>query len=250
MSDVDSLLPPNSTATERSLEQATARTAAVPVQIALLWNPDACPEHLLPYLAWALSVDDWDSRWPLENKRAVLRAAVPLHRVKGTRASVERALAAIGFNIDLSEWFEYGGAVHTFRLDAYGDDVFDAGFQVYASLYATISRVIQNTKPARSHFELRIGERFSGNAYLRSGVRATHVHRLDLEPSARVQSTNATTHLRSGMRAYVKDARMVMPAPCITKTSACIYSRSALRARMTSRIIHDFKVKEGAAYAI
>ena len=38
-----SLLPPNSTATERALEAATAPGFALPVNIASLSRPDTCP---------------------------------------------------------------------------------------------------------------------------------------------------------------------------------------------------------------
>lgn len=221
MSDLATILPPNTTQTERDLEQVMARIAQLPVPISTLWNVETCPENMLPYLAWALSVDVWDANWSLEVKRGVVRQAVPMHRVKGTRASVERALSALGFTMDLSEWFEHGGAVHTFRIEAYGDDVYDAGFQINAELFATVSRVIQNTKPARSQFELRIGESFGVATYLRGGIRAAYIHRLDLQPSARTQ---------------------------IAATSA--YLRSGLRARITSRITHVFQVREGAAYAV
>lgn len=173
MFDAPTLLPPNATKTERDLEQVIARMVQVPVPINTLWNVDACPEAMLPYLAWALSVDVWDASWPVEIKRNVLRDAVPMHRLKGTRASVERALGALGFDIDISEWFEHGGPVHTFRIDAFVADVLGAGFQVDAQLYATVTRLIEHTKPARSQFELRIGEVFAQSLTLRSATEAS-----------------------------------------------------------------------------
>ena len=92
----DSQLPPNATAAEVAIEAATARVGAVPVEIRTVWHPDVCPAEILPWLAWALSVDNWDPQWPVSTQRAVISAAVEVHRRKGTRAAVVQALSAAG----------------------------------------------------------------------------------------------------------------------------------------------------------
>ncbi|MDO5631140.1 MAG: phage tail protein I [Paracoccus sp. (in: a-proteobacteria)] len=89
-----SLLPPNSTATERAAEAVTDRP--VPVPVADLWSADRCPAAHLPWLAWALSVDDWDPDWPEDTQRAVIAASVEVHRCKGTVWAMRRALAVAG----------------------------------------------------------------------------------------------------------------------------------------------------------
>ena len=76
----DSLLPPNATAAEVAIEAAAARVGAVPVPIRDSWNPATCPAALLPWLGWAFSVDDWDPQWSEERQRAVVAAAVEVHR--------------------------------------------------------------------------------------------------------------------------------------------------------------------------
>ena len=93
----DSLLPPNATAAEVAIEAAAARVGAVPVPIRDSWNPATCPAALLPWLGWAFSVDDWDPQWSEERQRAVVAAAVEVHRRKGTRGAVLAALAAAGW---------------------------------------------------------------------------------------------------------------------------------------------------------
>lgn len=100
-----SLLPPNSSALMRAMEQAV-QVPALPVPIRSLWNPASCPEHLLPWLAWSLSVDDWDAAWPLEVKRAVVASAIAIQRRKGTIGAVRTAVAAFGGAIALREWWE------------------------------------------------------------------------------------------------------------------------------------------------
>lgn len=114
------LLPPNANLHEHALDDATARVGAVPVDIATLWTPGTCPAHLLPWLAWALSVDEWDETWTESQKRDVIAASYEIHSRKGTPHAIRTALAAIGYdNIDILEGdvhfhdgqYTYAGAI-------------------------------------------------------------------------------------------------------------------------------------------
>lgn len=91
------LLPPNASELERALDDTTARIGSIPVLLRDLWNPQRCPEALLPWLAWALSVDYWDSDWTEEVKRQVIACSVLIHRRKGTVWSVRDALRSSGY---------------------------------------------------------------------------------------------------------------------------------------------------------
>jgi phage tail P2-like protein len=95
MSAQETLLPSNATAIERRLDQTAARFAPQAL-VPHLWNADTCPEVFLPYLAWALSVDEWDPTWGEERKRDAIREADYIHRHKGTLGAVRRALAVLG----------------------------------------------------------------------------------------------------------------------------------------------------------
>lgn len=112
-----SLLPPNATGLERALEDNFARRVeALPVEAPRdAWIPERCPEALLPWLAWALSVDRWDPEWPAGVKRQVIADAWDDHRRKGTVGAVKRALEDVGAVYDLAE--NPGGAHHTLRID-------------------------------------------------------------------------------------------------------------------------------------
>ncbi|WP_299075752.1 phage tail protein I [uncultured Paraglaciecola sp.] len=102
---VNSLLPPNASKHERDLEAVISPPLSFPNRD--IWNPEKCPEHLLPHLAWALSVDNWDSTWPVERKRQVIKDSIYIHRKKGTRDAVERVVSAIrGDDTKVTEWFE------------------------------------------------------------------------------------------------------------------------------------------------
>lgn len=146
------LLPPNATKLELALEQTMAKTTDLPVIVDTLWRDDECPVELLGYLAWAMSVDDWDDNWTEAVKRKVIASSIYVHRNKGTKAGVQAALEALDLGVKLSEWFEYGGDPFTFRaeVELNGRGLNPAEIQ-------SIFKAIANSKNARSYLEsLRI----------------------------------------------------------------------------------------------
>jgi phage tail P2-like protein len=145
---VSSLLPWNATAQERALDEAFARIGDVPLPIRAMWNPDTCPASHLPWLAWALSVDGWNATWTEAQKRAAIKASFAVHRIKGTAGAVKRALAALGYDTDLVEWFEESppAAAYTFAVEALIDER-----GISAELYDELERIALETKNARSH---------------------------------------------------------------------------------------------------
>jgi len=115
------LLPLNATQLEKDLSDTIKRISDVPVPVDTLWNPDTCPEALLPWLAWAMSVDEWDPNWSVAYKREVIKASVNIHRHKGTIGALNDALAALGMNLDVVEWFQEVpiAAAYTFAVNLY-----------------------------------------------------------------------------------------------------------------------------------
>lgn len=118
MIQMSDLLPPNATPAERALSEAMGRVGDVPVIVKQIWNPDTCPADVLPWLAWAFSVDDWSSSWTEQQKRAAIKSSIQSQRIKGTLGAVENQLAALGINIVVQEWFqqEPKGDPYTFKL--------------------------------------------------------------------------------------------------------------------------------------
>jgi len=164
MADVTTILPPNATGFERSIEQSATRAIEqLPVPIRNLWNPDVCPLHLLPWLAWAVDVELWQSDWPEGEQRSAIKASIDVHNHMGTKASVRQALNALGASIEMTEWFQTGGAPHTFDLIAWANaNPLQSGKPILdQSLYDTLLASINETKPARSHFTFRVGARFT-----------------------------------------------------------------------------------------
>lgn len=156
-----SLLPPNATEFERAAETPLREVFDLPVEIDLLWNATDCPESLLPFLAFALSVDVWEAAWPEHVKRSVISEATRVHRIKGTPGAMKAALSALDFGVYLSEWFEHGGDRFTFQVD-----VMVGSRGLTAEEFENITQTIEATKNARSHLSrLRVYLTTTSQAY-------------------------------------------------------------------------------------
>jgi len=144
-----SLLPPNASQLLRDLESVFGKSFDLPTLNRYVVNPDLAPSHILPWLAWALSVDDWSDNWSETIRRNVIKASVDIHRKKGTIGALKKALQAFNYtNIKVEEWFEYGADPYFFRVFF---DVREPGFDV--NILPQVQKVIESTKNARSHLE-------------------------------------------------------------------------------------------------
>ena len=144
-----SLLPPNASQLLRDLESVFGDSFELPTLNRYVVNPDLAPAHILPWLAWALSVDDWSDSWPEQIRRNVIKASVEVHRKKGTIGALKKALQAFNYeNVKVEEWFEYGADPYFFRVFF---DVIEPGFDV--NILPQVQKVIESTKNARSHLE-------------------------------------------------------------------------------------------------
>ncbi|MGY0794313.1 phage tail protein I [Azospirillum argentinense] len=146
------LRPPNATPLDTALAITGAAASDIPVPLATLWNPQTCPAALLPWLAWTLSVDVWDPDWPEATKRSVIARSFDVHRLKGTRGAVVRALEPLGVSLSIVEWWELApaGTPHTFTIRV------AAGGGVTAALYQQIVATVNAVKPVRSHYEIKV----------------------------------------------------------------------------------------------
>lgn len=143
---MSSLLPLSSTQLERAIEAAMAEKTEIPLRT--LYNPDTCPAHLLPWLAWTWSVDRWDTRWTEAVKRSAIRSAFYVHAHKGTIGALRRVVEPLGYLIEVLEWWETKpeGVPGTFALKV---GVLDTGITEEA--YLELERLIDDAKPVSRH---------------------------------------------------------------------------------------------------
>ena len=178
------LLPPNSTPLERALANEYVLKAIQPEAIATLWSPQRCPVQALPWLAWAFSVDNWDAGWPEATQRKAIADAYFVHRQKGTLGAVRRAVEILGAEIGISEWFQHGGDPHTFRLRANASATWiNAGVALGPDYLADLRRVVDNTKPVRSHYTVDIEARFADDLGLTTAASKTSAARIFAQPT-------------------------------------------------------------------
>lgn len=156
------LLPPSATRLERQLASTAGRLSQLPVQLHSLWDPYRCPAPLLPWLAWAVSIDIWptnpeDPAEEASQRREVISRNAFVHKHKGTRAAIQQALNTFtGTSITLTEWWEETppAAPHTFKLDLLVNRA-DQGAGS-ADLNTRLRQAIDAVKPVRSHYTFTI----------------------------------------------------------------------------------------------
>lgn len=160
--------------------------------IGKMWSPYECPVEFLPYLAWALSVDLYEDEWPEEVKRDVIAASPIVHRFKGTRFAVERALKALGVTTKIVEWHlaEPVARRGTFEIKVYANKhIVDGEVLLSAGLQKQIQKQVKAVKPKSRFVNLQIGAGYKnkigvGNAFTGlkihhqtiEVVRPTHIH--------------------------------------------------------------------------
>jgi phage tail P2-like protein len=144
----DDLLPSNATPFERNLSLMNERIFDVPVIVKQVWNANTAPVDVLPWLAWALSVDDWDTTWTEEQKRNVIRNAPATQQIKGTLGAVQLQLASVGIDVQIQEWFNQvpKGEPYTYILHVNVDQ-----FPLNQTTLQKVIQLIETTKNVRSH---------------------------------------------------------------------------------------------------
>ena len=163
-----SLLPPNATKLLNDLEQSSSKILELEAKNKEVFNPNLVSTNILPWLAWGFSIDAWDDNWSDEIKREMIKNTISLHRIKGTKKAVQKALEIIGIFAQIIEWWETDPkmAVHTFHVIAYLNDNLNKNSEIIIDLNTQkrLIDLIENVKPARSHFSLKLGVRFKSNA--------------------------------------------------------------------------------------
>lgn len=172
------LLPPNATVHEIALAEISTRYL-MPIDIPKLWNIDLCPVDLLPWLAWALSVDEWQDSWSETVKRAVIKAAYRVHSIKGTPAAIKLALRSIGYpNVEIIEHdmhyydgvYQYDGAI------SYGNalmfPLFDVLIDTGSVLLerAEITKILVQIERYKNERSVKRRLRFKGFELIYNGV--------------------------------------------------------------------------------
>lgn len=154
------LLPPSAS----RLEHLTAAALAYNLTPELITSTrfaDTCPAPLLPWLAWARSVDWWELAESEDQQRALIKASYRLHQRKGTPWAIKEALNVLGFGdstiIERATGRSYDGTLNYNGNEPHGDPTRWAVYRVILTRPVTteqanrIKRLLAEMAPARCH---------------------------------------------------------------------------------------------------
>lgn len=156
---MSNILPPNSTLLEKAFASAVSLPVC-PSPHASLLHPEFCPIDFLPWLAFDYGVKSWNPEWSINVKRAQIKAAPIINRVRGTALAVSETVKAFGGAIVMREWFEKTpkgtpGTV-SFILSLSDSD----GNAPSAEYLNQVIKAIEAAKPLHVHFDFSLSENF------------------------------------------------------------------------------------------
>jgi phage tail P2-like protein len=159
-----------------------------------------CPVELLPWLAWSLSLDEWDSSWPESIKRQTITDSIPVHQIKGTVGAIRRALSGLNAEIELTEWFENGGVPFTAQLTALARNnlTSDGDTLLTPELIAQMWRIVAATKPARSQIYFGVGVQTDVNMTLSAGASSQSINRVQITPEVDNNLNTSAVYVSAG----------------------------------------------------
>lgn len=240
----EAVLPRDALPIEKAVLAAeiAAFLAVDPSVISTIWSPWRCPAALLPYLAWAVSVDVWDHNWPEDVKRDVIAASPTVHRLKGTRGAVETALKALRASVKITEWWEAEpvGRRGTFELTAYVRGRIGDAYEVLsAQRQKQIGDAVKASKPKSRVYTLKLAAAFDDGLQTANTVAA-------LEVTSRVAVAKPLTDTKSQMQAAntvaaLQVAKRTATARPMTDTASRLVAANSLacmqvvRATMNAR---------------
>ena len=225
----------------RALETLSSRLSTLDLSPVVVYDFDHVPSQALTALAEQLNLlgdAGWDFAGfgpaPDAKKRALLKEAVALHRLKGTRYAVQRALDLMSVTSRITEWWEQApqGMPHTFLVDLLLTDAPEGQPVLTPERADAVLRMVRFWKPARSQFRARVGLGMSTatrSAMVMRPAAATHA---DIKPK--------TTHIavatpRTALVARAVQSMHVSARPGATRMAADCRTRSACAVRLTQR---------------
>lgn len=109
-------LDEHSVAFAKALAVGLQENAELAKEAGIYYRIDELPEKILDMLAGDLHVDWYDPDAGLEEKRKVIASSVFVHRHMGTPAAILRVLEDDFGSGSVTEWFDYGGEHHHFKV--------------------------------------------------------------------------------------------------------------------------------------
>lgn len=108
--------------------------------VAIYTRINDLPSELLDILAQDFKVDWWDTGYDAEEKRQLLSDSWRVHRILGTKSAVEIAVQDVFGGGVVTEWFEYGGEPHHFKISGIDPNRIMSGYNDFMAFLGKVKR--------------------------------------------------------------------------------------------------------------
>ncbi len=174
--------------------------------IFLYANIDSLTKQVLDELAWEFHADLYDINAPIEEKRAVLKKSVLIHKKQGTAYAVKEAITTAYNAAKVVEWWEKGFNPYTFKVYVSCPQL--KGIEDLEQVYKKIISIANKTKNTRSHLT---GITFftESKATVKVTTHTTIAHTIIISPylpqPINLQSTaKINAHIKTGQTILIK----------------------------------------------
>ncbi|HSA05696.1 MAG TPA: phage tail protein I [Candidatus Gastranaerophilales bacterium] len=148
---MDNLSPINDISS-KAFDDLFARYNALGTDKMLVYLVDTVNASALPHLAEQFHIlgnEGWLYAQTEQEKRALIKNAIELHRYKGTKYALRKILEILNLNGKIREWFEYEGNPYHFIVSL---DLRNRGYE--QTTEEQLLDLIEETKNARSVMEI------------------------------------------------------------------------------------------------
>ncbi|MEF9955625.1 MAG: phage tail protein I [Acinetobacter sp.] len=163
---MSSLLPPNSTKLEKSLEHSSARIETLAVPFIELNRIDSCPVPHLPWLAWEQRIEYWNPAWTEQQKRQAIIAAKDFNAQRGTRASLKTLINTVISDYEIVAWHQQTpkGQPYTFVIIVSENTI------ISIDQLAQLHTAVDSTKSQRDLYGVNANVKTTGNFIIAGAV--------------------------------------------------------------------------------
>jgi phage tail P2-like protein len=147
---MDNLSPLNDISS-KAFDELFSRYNELETDNLLVYLVDTVDASALPHLAEQFHImgnEGWLYATTEQEKRALIKNAIELHRYKGTKYALRKVLEILNLNGKIKEWFEYSGEPYHFIVSL---DLRNRGYE--STTEEQLLDLIEETKNVRSVME-------------------------------------------------------------------------------------------------
>lgn len=126
-------LSPINDLSSKTFDELFSRFQDLDTECLLIYLFDKVEETALAHLAEQFHItgqEGWINCKTVEEKRTLLKNSLNLHKYRGTKFALKRALNILGIESDVIEWFEYRGNPYYFKISIDMENrAFDSDFE-------------------------------------------------------------------------------------------------------------------------